>query len=122
MFFFDTYAIIELMRGNGDYAAYLKEPLHTSLLNLGEFYYALLKDGADRRTAKLWYGKLRPLCMELDIKTIHEAMDFKYTHRKKNLSFIDCVGYMLARRNSMTFLTGDKEFRGMENVEFVPGN
>lgn len=31
----------------------------------------------------------------------------------------DCVGYVVSQRLGMKFLTGDKEFRGLPNVEFV---
>ena len=31
----------------------------------------------------------------------------------------DCIGYIIAKRLGMKFLTGDKEFEGFENVEFV---
>ena len=44
-------------------------------------------------------------------------MDLKTTHRK--LSIPDAIGYTVARRLNIKFLTGDKDFEGMENVEFV---
>ena len=32
---------------------------------------------------------------------------------------VDCIGYMTAKRLGVKFLTGDREFEGMDNVEFV---
>lgn len=32
---------------------------------------------------------------------------------------VDCIGYVYAKENGLRFVTGDKEFEGMENVEFV---
>jgi len=31
----------------------------------------------------------------------------------------DCVGYVLAIRNNLKFLTGDEKFENKKNVEFV---
>lgn len=47
------------------------------------------------------------------------ASKFRFENIKKGLSFIDCFGYVLALNNHMKFLTGYKEFEGVENVEFV---
>ncbi len=43
-YFADTYALIEIIKGNPNYERYSKEELSTNLLNLYELYYALLKD------------------------------------------------------------------------------
>lgn len=37
----------------------------------------------------------------------------------KKLSTIDCVGYSVANRLKIPFLTGDREFADMGNVQFV---
>jgi PIN domain nuclease of toxin-antitoxin system len=37
----------------------------------------------------------------------------------KKLSTIDCVGYSVANRLKIPFLTGDREFADMSNVQFV---
>jgi len=39
--------------------------------------------------------------------------------RRKKLSTIDCVGYAVANRLNVPFLTGDREFADMDNVQFV---
>lgn len=39
--------------------------------------------------------------------------------RGKNLSLIDALGYVLAQRLGIPFLTGDREFRDLEGVEYV---
>ena len=42
------------------------------------------------------------------------------TNKKgKNLSLIDCLGYSCAKRLGIKFFTGDREFKYMENVEYV---
>jgi len=36
-----------------------------------------------------------------------------------NISYADAVGYSLALEMGIKFLTGDKEFRDLDNVEYV---
>jgi predicted nucleic acid-binding protein len=38
---------------------------------------------------------------------------------KKNLSYVDALGYIIAGKLGIKFLTGDNAFGGMENVEYV---
>ena len=38
---------------------------------------------------------------------------------EKKLFLVDALGYSYSRKLEMKFLTGDKEFSGMENVEYV---
>ena len=44
-------------------------------------------------------------------------MGFRLKHG--GLSYADCIGYVIARREGMKFLTGDAAFKRLENVEFV---
>jgi len=37
----------------------------------------------------------------------------------KKLSTIDCVGYSVACRLDIPFLTGDREFEDIDHVEFI---
>ena len=54
-----------------------------------------------------------------DDDVIFEAMKLKLKLKNKNLSYTDCIGYAYALRNSIKFLTGDRGFERMENVELV---
>ena len=117
-YFFDTYAIIEIIKENKHYEKFLDEELLTSILNVGELYYALLRDFG-KKTAKQWQEKLKQTVLSPNLDDIVKAMEFRFKNRGKNLSFIDCVSYVMAKENKMKFLTGDKEFEGMDNVEFV---
>jgi len=118
-YLFDTYAIIELFEGNKAYETYKDSPVYTTLLNLGEFCYYLLKKGVPKAEIDYWHATLSSRCVEIDALIIKEAMEFKFKNKKKRFSFIDCVGYVAAKRNDLLFLTGDSEFDGLENVEFV---
>lgn len=117
-YFFDSYAIIEIVKENKNYKAYFDKEIITSILNIGELYYALLKD-FDEKTAIFWLSKLRDYSLSVDLDVVVKAMKFKFKNKDRNFSFIDCVGYVLARANGFIFLTGDKEFEGLDGVEFV---
>ena len=46
-------------------------------------------------------------------------MNFRYKNKTKKMSMTDCISYIMAGNLGIKFLTGDKEFKGMEGVEFV---
>ena len=46
-------------------------------------------------------------------------MVFRHKHAKTRFSYIDCLGYTYALENKSSFLTGDRAFKDMENVEIV---
>lgn len=118
-YFFDTYALYEIVEGNPNYARFTKGVgLVTTRLNLMEFYYAMLKEYG-RETADKYYGFFVEYAVEVDDETIKQAMVFKWLNKSKRLSYVDCVGYMLAKKRGIKFLTGDKEFEDMEQVKFV---
>ena len=117
-FFFDTYALIEILKSNPDYVPYLEEPITITMLNLIELYYSALKYlGIER--AKEYYTKYKVSVVEINDEIVFDAMKLKLKYSQKNLSYVDCIGYIYAKANKLKFLTGDKEFIGMENVEFV---
>ena len=117
-YFFDTYALFEIINKNESYKKFFDEEIATSILNLGELYYGLLKDKG-QKTASEWFDKLKNLTIPLSEDTVKKSMDFKLENKSKNFSFIDCIGFQLAKGHSLVFLAGDKEFQGMDNVEFV---
>ena len=117
-YLFDAYAIIEIIKGNKNYELYLSEDFTTSILNLGEIYYFLLINYSEK-DADIWCNKLKDNVLFIDNEIIIKAMKFKFNNKNKNFSFVDCVSYILAKENNLIFLTGDKEFKDMPNVEFL---
>ncbi len=120
MLFFDTYALLEIIKGSPNYKGYLTEDFITTRLNLMELYYALLRL-FDVKKAEHYFTLFLPACAPIDNETMKAAMRFRLVQRKqKNLiSYIDCVGYFVALKHNMRFLTGEKHFKGLSNVEFV---
>ena len=118
-YFFDTYAFFEIINGNPNYEKYSKGiAIVTTKLNLMELHYGLLASYG-KETADKYFDKFIDLCIEIDDKIIKSANNFRYLFKKKKLSYIDCVGYILAKARNLRFLTGDMQFEDMENVEFV---
>ncbi len=118
MFFFDTYAIFEILNGNPAYNKFQDEVIRTSILNLGELYYGFLKEGK-KEMLDVWMDIVKPDLIEFSPETMKKAMLFRYANKKKKFSMTDCVGYVLAQKSGVPFVTGDSAFQGFPNVEFV---
>ena len=115
-YFFDTYALIELTKNNPNYISYSGSVVITSIFHLAELYYAILRDYNEER-AKTIYYKFKECVNEVSDDVIFEAMKLKLKNKK--LSYTDCIGYAFSLKHNLKFLTGDKEFKDMDNVEFV---
>lgn len=117
-YFYDSYAVIELVKGNPAYFEYSEQNVLISIFNIVEIYSSVLNDFGEEIADKV-YDKLKKAVVEVEDAVLKEAVKFRKVHKKKNLSYADCIGYVYARRNGLKFLTGDKEFEHLENVEFV---
>lgn len=117
-YFYDSYAIIEMLEKNNNYLKFSDNIITTSVLNLFEVYYYLLKK-YNKITADYWAKKLNFNFLKIDPIFSIEASRFKFDNKKEKLSLVDCAGYILALKNNLKFLTGDDKFKNKENVEFV---
>ncbi len=114
-FFFDTYAFFCILEANPNYKKFENANAVTTAFNLAELNFALKRDkkaSADEVTAKY-----ADLLTDVKISDITKAMGLRLEKRK--LSIPDAIGYVVARRLGIKFLTGDKEFERMENVEYA---
>ncbi|MBI2147697.1 PIN domain-containing protein [Candidatus Woesearchaeota archaeon] len=117
-YFFDTYAVIEISEGNKNYLPYIDTSAVITKLNLFEIFYSFLsKQGIEM--ADIAFNKYKGVIVDVHDDVIREAALFRHQHKKRKVSMTDCVGYCTAKRLGIKFLTGDKEFIDMENVEFV---
>lgn len=119
VYFFDTYALHEIITKNQSYDPYIKGiAVVTTRLNLMELHYTLLikygKNIADR-----YFDFFADFSVDFDDNIVKKASEFKFSLRKRKLSYIDCLGYIVAKSKGIKFLTGDKEFEDLENVEYV---
>ena len=121
-YYADTYALVEVLKGNPAYRRYAGEELVTSEFNLLELAYALTRD----------YGKNRALRILEILRafvTIIQPTDedyveasllrIKLARQGRSISLIDALGYTLALRLRIRFLTGDREFKDLDGVEYV---
>ena len=118
MYFFDSYALIEIIKGNKNYEEYETTTPTCTILNLFELRQYLLKE-FNKQTADYWIKKFNYFILELTKEDIIKASDFRFKHKARKFSTIDCIGYVLAKKHNLKFLTGDKQFKNFENVEFV---
>ena len=116
IYFFDTYAFFEVIRGNPRYLQYVDAHVITTIFNLAELNYNLKKEKS-KKIADDCTEKYKPYLVEVTLEDLKDAMDLKIKH--KNLSIPDAIGYTVAKKHNIKFLTGDEGFRNMDNVEFV---
>ena len=116
IFFFDTYAFFEVINGNPKYEVYTKFQVVTTIFNLAELNYGLKKKMNKEKSDNYTEEYYRYL-VDVSLEDIKMAMDFKTIN--KHLSIPDAIGYTVAKRLGVKFLTGDNDFKDMENVEFV---
>ena len=115
---FDTYALIEIIKGNENYLPYTNSRIVITSFILAELCYLSIRLYGNKKAYEYvdkYYGFVKGINKEI----IKDAMNFRYTNIKKKMSIADCIGYILAKKLSIKFLTGDKEFKNLPNVEFV---
>ncbi len=117
-FFFDTYAFYEIIKENKNYEKYLSTRIVTTKLNIFELYFGFLKN-KNVDLAEISLNKYYQFAVDFDEEVIKEAAKLKNKLNKRDISITDCIGYELAKQIGIKFLTGDKEFENLYNVEFV---
>ncbi len=117
-YFFDSYAIIEILEGNKRLDPYKDACIITTRLNLFEVFYFILRQGREKEYPN-FLEEYNKFTAHFDVDIISKAVKLKHAFKKRGLSMTDCIGYILAKQLRIKFLTGDREFRDLENVEFV---
>ena len=118
-FFFDSYALIEIYEKNVNYKDYVNANVITSYFQIYETYYSLIRNGYCEDAVNDFFIFLQDFYIGLKFDWIPKAVEFRREHKKRKLSYADCLGYVIAKEMKIKFLTGDKEFKDLENVEFV---
>lgn len=117
-YFFDSYAIIEIIKENPNYMPYLSEEAILTIFNLAEIYWSALLDYNEEKANTILNTYIKAV-VEIDDDTLKEAIKFRKEHKKQDLSYTDCIGYIFAKRKNLKFLTGDSKFEHLPFVEFV---
>lgn len=118
-YFFDTYAFVEIYKGNPKYLKYKSGiKVLTNKLNLMELAFFLRRENKESEIKEMFH-EFSKFSIDYDDAVLIEAAKMKFEHKSKYLSYVDCIGYNLAKKHNIKFLTGDEKFRNMSNVEFV---
>ena len=116
VFFFDTCILLEIIRGNKQYERYKEAQCVTALINIAELNYILKKESSEEVANRItMYFKE---CVVL--ATWNDMISAGTIKRKnKELSLPDAIGYAIAQRLHIPFLTSDTDFKELPNVEFI---
>ncbi len=118
-YFFDTYAMYEIISGNKNYEKYCSNIcIITTKLNLMELHYCLLQK-YEKEKADKYFEIFNRFTISISDQEIKKANYLKKKLKKRKLSYVDCIGYIIAKEKNIKFLTGDMQFQQMENVEFI---
>ena len=121
-YLFDSYAIIEVLKGSRTYAPFASSDLvFTNKLHLAEAYFYFVKNGATEKAEQV-FDSFSLHSIDIPDAVIKTAMRFRFEFnkgRKSKISYADAIGYELAKFKRVKFLTGDDSFEKLPNVEFV---
>jgi len=117
IFVFDTYAILEIINGSKNYEKYIYSKIIINDFIFAELCYKLFRENVPK--SEEYIRKYSIFISDLQPDIIKEAMLFRIKNISKKLSMTDCISYMMARKLNIKFLTGDKEFKDLDGVEFV---
>ena len=90
----------------------------TTWLQLMEVFYALLRDGKSESEARDVIAALQPHVIDFSFDDVLGAMGIRIqmVRKQRSLSYVDAIGYYVARKRRLQFLTGDPGFRGLPGV------
>ena len=117
--FYDTYTLYAIATGEESYKDFVKGfSIITTLMNLYELYYVLIKDNR-KDLAKEFFNHLINNCVDIKPDDVKGAAELRFEEIRRKLSYLDCLGYIVAKNRGVKFLTGDAGFDGLSNVKFV---
>ena len=118
IYFFDTYALLEIINGNEAYVNFHHAVLRTTIFNLYELYFNVLKSSNEENALKS-FNKFLPFLVDIKKEHIVFASKFRLKNLQNKFSYIDALGYSISEIEGYKFLTGDSAFKFFSNVEFV---
>ena len=118
MYFFDSYALVELINNSSSFNKFQGSPIVTSAINIAETHSVLLTLLSEDKATQA-VEDMNVVLVEPDQKIAIAASLFRFHNKKMKLSYADCLGYCLARSKNLLFVTGDDAFNDMEVVEFI---
>jgi predicted nucleic acid-binding protein len=120
-FFYDSYAVLAYLSDNPNYRSFFEENDGIlTKLNLMEIYYRTLEVHGLQAASQV-VKAFAKYVLDFTIADIEGAMKLRLKLKKRghDISYADAMGYYLAQKSNIKFLTGDKWFKNLEGVEFV---
>jgi predicted nucleic acid-binding protein len=113
--------------GNPNYGQYFEDiqsskSSYVSEITLIELYHHIYHNEGLEIADTIYSSVINHLNIaKLDHHIIKNAGILRSTmlKEKRALSYADCVNYTFAKNLGLKLLTGDEDFRGMDNVEFM---
>jgi hypothetical protein len=121
MYFYDSYAIIEIARGSPRYSRFRRAEGVTSKLNLLEVYFILAREGYEDLAEDCYRTHVRA-AIDFPSEFLPLASRFLLSWlgaTRRRFSYVDALGYTYALASGYDFLTGAHEFEGLPGVQFV---
>ena len=117
--FFDTYALIEFLGGRQEFRRHAAQGIVTTRWNLAELLVVDLRDRGED-AARNDFRRFLGACADVKDEDLWDAARFRHEKRRRGrrFSFPDALGYTVARRLGLRFVTGDDPFRGLPGVLF----
>lgn len=120
--FYDSYAVLAYISGEKAYAKYFDNQSSGALtkLNLMEIYFRAAKLHG-HKAARQVIDRFSRYLIDFDVDDIAGSMRLREELMKKqmDISYVDALGYYLAKKMQIPFLTGDKHFMELDGVRFV---
>ena len=120
-FVYDSYAVMAYLSGNPNYLIYFEEnDGFLTKLNLMEICYRTFELHGAEAAAQVLKGFAKYV-IDFGLADIEGSMKLRLKLKKKgrDISYADALGYYLALKSKVKFLTGDKWFKELSGVEFV---
>ncbi|MFH1648960.1 MAG: PIN domain-containing protein [Candidatus Woesearchaeota archaeon] len=115
-YFLDTHAIIQILIGAPTHKKFISSTVFTAVFNLAEASYILRKHlgdmNADKKLEAFWSRVVHE-----EPRDAKSAADLKL--QNKTFSYIDGLGYAVARRLGVPFVTGDTAFKELPGVLLI---
>ena len=123
----DTYALIEwFIQGNENYKKYFEtiddKGAFVTELTVLEFYHKVFHRAGKEKAEEaldIILGNMKVIDLNLDLIKQSAMFRSQMLREKRELSYADCVNYIAAKNLRIKLLTGDNDFKGLDNVEFV---
>lgn len=125
--FYDSYAVLAYISGEKAFAKYFDGQSSGVLtkLNLMEIYFRTAKLHG-HEAAREVIDRFSRYLIDFDVDDIAGSMKLREELMKKrmSISYVDALGYYLAKKMRIPFLTGDGQFADLPGVKFltVKGN